>query len=74
MSPRQPPRLGIAALSARQLEVLRLAAQDRSRKEIAHALGVSVFTVDAHLAAGCRALGVRSVAAATYRLVLEEAG
>lgn len=46
------------ALTARQLEVLDLVAQNLSNKEIANALGMRVNTVRVHLAAIFRALGV----------------
>ncbi|MEA1049431.1 response regulator transcription factor [Lamprobacter modestohalophilus] len=45
-------------LTARQLEVLALVAKGRSNKKIARELGLSEFTVKAHLAAILRALGV----------------
>jgi DNA-binding NarL/FixJ family response regulator len=61
-------------LTARQLEVLALVAKGRSNKMIARELGLSEFTVKAHLAAILRALGVSnrieaSVAARSRGLV-----
>jgi len=45
--PLQPPR---AALTARELEVLRLLASGESNKEVASALNISVNTVETHRA------------------------
>ena len=47
-------------LTARQLEVLQLLAQNRSNKEIADQLGMRVNTVRVHVAAILRALGVEN--------------
>jgi DNA-binding NarL/FixJ family response regulator len=43
-----PGRNPVAALSARQREILQLVAEGRSMKEIAHALKLSVKTVETH--------------------------
>lgn len=48
----------LAPLSAREREVARLAAQGRTNREIAQALIVSVRTIDAHMAAIFRKLGI----------------
>ena len=48
------------ALTARELEVLRLVARGLSNKEIAVDLGITTHTVKYHLAAVLEKLGVRS--------------
>ncbi len=49
-----------AALTPRELEVLRLVARGLSNKEIAADLGITTHTVKYHLAAVLEKLGVRS--------------
>ena len=49
-----------AALTARELEVLRLLARGLGNKEIAGELGITTHTVKYHLAALLEKLGVRS--------------
>ena len=49
-----------AALTARELEVLRLVARGLGNKEIAADLGITTHTVKYHLAAVLEKLGVRS--------------
>ena len=60
------------ALTAREREVLRLLAQGRSNDEIAGALFLSVRTVESHVAAAYRKIGVRGrtarAAATAYAL------
>jgi DNA-binding CsgD family transcriptional regulator len=50
-------RIGIAALTPRQKDCLRLTAQFKGSKEIGHELGVSQKTVDTHIAAAIKTLG-----------------
>jgi DNA-binding CsgD family transcriptional regulator len=50
-------RLGLAALSPRQKECLRLTAELKSSKEIGRELNMSQKTVDTHIAAAIKALG-----------------
>jgi LuxR family transcriptional regulator of spore coat protein len=47
-------------LTARQLECLRWAAAGKSSADIGAIVGLSPRTVDDHLAAACRRLGVRT--------------
>jgi DNA-binding CsgD family transcriptional regulator len=61
---------GLHELSARELVVTRLLSQDMSDREIAERLGISVRTVNHHVANVKRKLGVRSrhqVAALAFR-------
>ncbi len=55
---------GLAALTARQLEILRLAASGLTNAQIAQRLFVSVATVERHSTMTYRALGVRNRAQA----------
>lgn len=55
-----PP--GISSLTPRQLEVVKLVGQCFSRKQIARMLGISIFTVDAHIRAAEKALRLDSMA------------
>jgi DNA-binding NarL/FixJ family response regulator len=52
-----PQQDGIAELSGREVEVLRLVADGRSNKEIGETLGLSALTVKSHLARIARKLG-----------------
>ena len=61
-----PARL-TGAITQRELEVLRLAADGRRSREIAGALGITERTVKAHLASAYRKLGVETRAAAVAR-------
>jgi len=55
------PGLGtLVVLSAREREVGEMAARRHRNREIAEALGISVRTVDNHLASLCRKLGAAS--------------
>ncbi len=61
MSPRPPYRPGRAGLSARQIEILELLGEPgANRKSVAHRLGISPKTVNAHLEVVYRRLGVDS--------------
>ena len=60
LRPRQAAIEGAAALTPRQRQVCTLAAAGKGNREIAHALFLSVKTVETHLAAGYRKLGVNS--------------
>jgi len=55
-----PVAVAGAALTARELEVLRLVARGLSNKEIAADLGITTHTVKYHLAAVLEKLDVRS--------------
>lgn len=57
----------VAALSQRQLDVLRMAIRGRSNKVIARELNVSEGTVKQHLSGAFRALGVSNRTEAVYR-------
>ncbi len=79
LSRRQPFFMGIAAevllgtylesgdeaspLSPREREVVRLVARSSSNKQIAHALGISIKTVETHRTAAMRKVGVTTAAA-----------
>jgi DNA-binding NarL/FixJ family response regulator len=54
-----------AALSRRESEVLKLLASGRANSEIAAVLGVSVHTIERHIANIFTKIGVRNRAAAT---------
>jgi DNA-binding NarL/FixJ family response regulator len=65
----EPPagaRGAAAALSGRQIDVLRKAVEGKANKVIARELGISEGTVKAHLAAAFRALGVKNRTEAVY--------
>jgi two-component system response regulator DegU len=64
-----PGALQAAGLSARELEVLTLVAQSKSNKEIARELGISVRTVQNHLANIFRKLEINDrISAAIYAI------
>lgn len=65
LAPRLPAE--VAALSQRQLDVLRMAIRGRSNKVIARELNVSEGTVKQHLSGAFRALGVSNRTEAVYR-------
>lgn len=52
-----PPDSGVADLSAREVEVVRLVADGQSNKQIGELLGLSALTVKSHLARIARKLG-----------------
>jgi DNA-binding NarL/FixJ family response regulator len=52
--------VAISPLTHRQQELARLVAQGLTNREIAHRLGISVFTVRHHVSNIMRKLGVRS--------------
>ena len=58
----QAPESSLDALTGRQREILQRIAEGRSTKEIAHALDVSVKTVESHRACVMERLGIRDVA------------
>ncbi len=58
LRPRQAATEGAAALTPRQLQVCELAAAGKGNRQIAQALFLSIKTVETHLAAGYRKLGV----------------
>lgn len=63
-----------AALSPRERAVAELAATGRTNKEIAAELFVSTKTVDTHLSAAMRKLGVHSGTALAHRLSTADDG
>jgi DNA-binding CsgD family transcriptional regulator len=58
LRPRQAALEGAAALTPRQRQVCELAAAGKGNRQIAQALFLSIKTVETHLAAGYRKLGV----------------
>ena len=58
LRPRQAAIEGAAALTPRQRQVCELAAAGKGNRAIAQELFLSIKTVEAHLAAGYRKLGV----------------
>jgi DNA-binding CsgD family transcriptional regulator len=60
LRPRRAALHGEAALTPRQRQILRLAAAGKTNKAIAQQLFLSIKTVETHLAAGYRKLGVSS--------------
>ena len=60
LRPRRAALDGEAALTPRQRQILRLAAAGKTNKAIAQELFLSIKTVETHLAAGYRKLGVSS--------------
>ncbi|MEO6203971.1 MAG: helix-turn-helix transcriptional regulator, partial [Mycobacteriales bacterium] len=52
-----PAESGVAELSGREIEVVRLVADGQSNKQIGDALGLSALTVKSHLARIARKLG-----------------
>lgn len=62
-------------LTAREYEVMRLAADGKLNKQIADKLGISMKTVEAHRAHGMEKLGVRTIAELVrINLALEKLG
>lgn len=60
--------LSDASLTSRQIEILRLVAEQRSNKEIGRALNLSHFTVRNHLSALYRLFGVEGRRALMHRV------
>ena len=58
LRPRQAATEGAAALTPRQRQICELAAAGKGNRQIAQALFLSIKTVETHLAAGYRKLGV----------------
>jgi DNA-binding CsgD family transcriptional regulator len=56
--PRREHRRGIEALTPSELRVVRLAAEGRTNREIAHELYVTLKTVEGHLARAYAKLGI----------------
>jgi len=56
--PRREWRTGVGALTPSELRVVHLAAEDRTNREIAHELYVTVKTVEGHLARAYAKLGI----------------
>jgi len=69
---RPPDRSSPKALSARQAQCLRLAAEGLTSAAIASRLGISPRTVDEHLTGACRILGVRTRVQAVAQMALCE--
>jgi DNA-binding CsgD family transcriptional regulator len=70
------PSAALAALTAKQREVLDLVLQHKSSKEIARTLGISPYTVDQRIAAARQKLNVctRGELARAYAELLEVCG
>ena len=68
LRPRQAATEGAAALTPRQRQVCELAAAGKGNRQIAQALFLSIKTVETHLAAGYRKLGVGTRAELAARL------
>src|SRR3569833_3322346 len=64
---------GVEKLTPRERECLLLVNQHLSSKEIGRRLGLSKYTVDDHLAAASRRLGVATRRAAAQKLAAHEA-
>jgi DNA-binding CsgD family transcriptional regulator len=67
-------RSGLADLTAREIQILRLVAQGRTNAAIAHALEVSPRTIAKHLEHIYRKLGVSSRAAAVSHVMMPAQG
>ncbi|HXV93787.1 MAG TPA: helix-turn-helix transcriptional regulator, partial [Pseudonocardia sp.] len=61
--PRNPVRTGVEALSPSERRVAKLAAEGLTNRDIAQALFVTTKTVEVHLSAAYRKLGIGSRAA-----------
>ena len=71
--PRRAWRTGVEALTPSELRVIRLAAEGRSNREIAHELYVTLKTVEGHLSRAYRKLGIEGRAQLS-RLLEERQG
>jgi DNA-binding CsgD family transcriptional regulator len=60
LRPRRAAVEGASALTPRQRQIIELAAADTANRAIAQQLFLSIKTVETHLAAGYRKLGVRT--------------
>jgi len=56
--PRREWRTGVEALTPSELRIVRLAAEGRTNREIAHQLYVTLKTVEGHLARAYAKLGI----------------
>ena len=57
--PRREWRTGVEALTPRELRIVRLAAEGRANREIAHELYVTLKTVEGHLSRAYTKLGIK---------------
>ena len=60
-APQANPEGAVSRLTAREREIVKLVAESKSNKEVAHTLGISVKTVESHRAHIMEKLGLHSV-------------